>query len=82
MIGPLDLRAVKQVRVAGTTYHARELRTQLRHINKVRVVVSWKEADLPDPPEYHAASHRGWRARGILGRCVRRWNGQVRYIAY
>ncbi len=55
--------------VAGTTYQAYDRLTRLR--GPVKVVVSWKEADLSDKPRYHAASHRDWQAGGGLGRYVR-----------
>lgn len=45
----------------------------------VKVVVSWRETDLSDSPKYHAASHHGWRAKGILGRYARRWEVEEFY---
>lgn len=53
--------------------------TQLRGLGLVKVVVSWKEADLSDNPMYHGASHRGWHAGGILGRYVHRWEVEESY---
>ena len=73
----LDLCDVKPVVVAGTTYRAHELKTRLRGTGPVKVIVSWKEADLSDNPKYHAASHRGWQAGGVLGRYVRRWEVEM-----
>ncbi|MCJ2540014.1 MAG: hypothetical protein LN414_01945 [Candidatus Thermoplasmatota archaeon] len=65
--------------VAGTTYRAHERLTRLRGLGPVKIIVSWKEADLSDNPKCHAASHRGWRAGGILGRYARRWEVEEFY---
>jgi hypothetical protein len=65
--------------VGGQAYYAHELKTRLKKVGPVKVVVSWKEDDLSDNPLYHAASHRGWRAKGILGRYTRRWEVEEFY---
>ena len=54
----LDLCVVKLVKVAGTEYHVHELKTQLKKVGEVKVVVSWQEADLSDSLKYHATTHR------------------------
>ncbi len=63
----------------GTTYCAHELAAQLKGAGKVKLAVSWREADLADSPVFTAASHRGWQAEGILGHYVRRWEVEESY---
>lgn len=70
---------MRPVKVRGTTYYAHELATQLKGAGKVKLVVSWREADLADSPVFTAASHRGWQAEGILGHYVRRWEVEESY---
>ena len=65
--------------MAGTTYQAHELKTRMKGTGRVKVIVSWKEADLSDNPKYHAASHAGWQAGGVLGRYVHRWEVEESY---
>ena len=75
----LDLCDVERIKVGKQVYYAHGLRTRLKKVGPVKVVVSWKEADLSDSPKYHAASHRGWQAKTILGRYARRWEVEEFY---
>jgi SRSO17 transposase len=69
-VGPDD---VHEVRGGGRTYWAYEFKTRLKRVGKVKVVISWREADLSDDPKYFATNHRPWSSAGILVRYTRRW---------
>jgi hypothetical protein len=77
----LDLCEVQLVKVAGAEFHVHELRTQLKKVGKVKVVVSWREADISAlelelgeaerRPRGREEGERRRRAREDPERCLR-----------